>query len=377
MNSQGHNANSNLRRNYPKEMDEAGAAIRLIAESFDVPCGTPLVLTSSMRRDGAAPLIGSSAVMRAVRERIERVAATDFVTLIDGESGTGKELVARQIHEISARRRGPFVPVNCAAIVETLLEAELFGIEERTATGVRGRRGKFELADRGTLFLDEVGDLSLTAQAKLLRVLQDMVVERVGGHASHVVDSRIVAATNRDLRTMVAAGRFRADLYYRLSGVEVEVPPLRHRREDVPILVSHFLAQHTRTLPRTMAVSANEALIAYDWPGNVRQLARVIERAVALAPLPEIVLSDLPADISRDFRPLVRETSGRDESLRAWSSRYVRLVLERCGGNKRRACDVLNISYHTLQGHLDYQTSAHDSEPPDDAGLGSMCDLAG
>ena len=322
-------------------------------------------------------LVGQSAVMQDLRARVARVARTSFTVLVEGESGAGKELVAREIHAGSTRRHGPFVAVNCAALVETLVEAELFGIEERTATGVRGRRGKFELADRGTLFLDEVGDLSLTAQAKLLRVLQDMVVERVGGHASHVVDSRIVAATNRDLRTMVAAGRFRADLYYRLSGVEVEVPPLRHRREDVPILVSHFLAQHTRTLPRTMAVSANEALIAYDWPGNVRQLARVIERAVALAPLPEIVLSDLPADISRDFRPLVRETGGRDDSLRAWSSRYVRLVLERCGGNKRRACDVLNISYHTLQGHLDYQTSAHDSEPPDDAGLGSMCDLAG
>ena len=150
-----------------------------IARSSD---GMPLVFAPRMRRDGAAPLIGSSAVMRAVRDRIERVAATDFITLIDGESGTGKELVARQIHEISARRRGPFVPVNCAALVETLLEAELFGIEDRTATGVRGRRGKFECANGGTLFLDEVADLSLSAQAKLLRALQDLAVERVGGN---------------------------------------------------------------------------------------------------------------------------------------------------------------------------------------------------
>ena len=161
--------------------------------------GMSLVSAPRMRRDGAAPLIGSSAVMRAVRDRIERVAATDFVALIDGESGTGKELVARQIHEISARRRGPFVPVNCAALVETLLEAELFGIEDRTATGVRGRRGKFECADGGTLFLDEVADLSLSAQAKLLRALQDFAVERVGGHGLHRVNTRVVAATNKKL----------------------------------------------------------------------------------------------------------------------------------------------------------------------------------
>src|ERR671912_2323759 len=167
--------------------------------------GTPLVFAPRMRRDGAAPLIGSSAVMLSVRDRIERVAATDFITIIEGESGTGKELVARQIHEISTRRRGPFVPVNCAAIVETLLEAELLGIEDRTATGVRGRRGKFECADGGTLFLDEVADLSMTAQAKLLRALQDLAVERVGGTGVRRVNTRVVAATNKTLSGLVEA----------------------------------------------------------------------------------------------------------------------------------------------------------------------------
>src|SRR6185436_6960450 len=156
----------------------------------------------AMQRDGAAALIGSSAVMRGVRERIERVAATDFTALVDGESGVGKELVARQIHEISGRRRGPFVAVNCAALVESLLEAELFGIEDRTATGVRGRRGKFELAEGGTLFLDEVSDLSPSAQAKLLRAIQDLAVERVGGHGLRRINTRVVAATNRRLSTM-------------------------------------------------------------------------------------------------------------------------------------------------------------------------------
>ena len=178
-------------------------------------------------------MIGSSPVMEALREQVARVASTDFTVLIEGESGTGKELVARQIHEMSRRRQGPFVAVNCAAVVETLIEAELFGIEERTATGVRGRRGKFEHADGGTLFLDEVSDLSPAAQAKLLRVVQDVAVERVGSTGTKRVNTRIVVATNRPLATMVQQGQFRSDLYFRLGGVEVHLPPLRARRDDV------------------------------------------------------------------------------------------------------------------------------------------------
>ena len=170
-------------------------------------------------------LVGQSELMTELQTRITRIAATGFTVLIEGESGAGKELVARELHARSPRHRGPFVPLNCAAIVESLVETELFGIEERTATGVRGRRGKFELADAGTLLLDEVADLSPTAQAKLLRVLQDLSVERVGGHAPRQVDVRIVAATNRSLKALVAANLFRADLFYRLSGVEVYVLP--------------------------------------------------------------------------------------------------------------------------------------------------------
>ena len=165
--------------------------------------------------------------MESLRERVERVALTDFTVLIAGESGTGKELVAHQIHDLSRRRAGPFVAVNCAAVVETLLEAELFGIEDRTATGVRGRRGKFEHADAGTLFLDEVSDLALSAQAKLLRAIQDLAVERVGGTGVRRINTRIVVATNRPLSDLVARGLFRADLYYRLSGVDILVPPRR------------------------------------------------------------------------------------------------------------------------------------------------------
>ena len=209
-------------------------------------------------------LVGRSPAMLDLRARLDRIARTDFTVLIEGESGVGKELAARHIHSASARSRGPFIAVNCAAIVETLLEAELFGIEERTASGVRGRRGKFELAEDGTLFLDEVGDLSMAAQAKLLRVLQDLRVERVGASSSQRVNTRIVAATNRPLAAMVQRNLFRPDLYYRLSGVEVHIPPLRARREDVPLLAAHTLRKHRQVSQEwSLSGSAVEALVAY------------------------------------------------------------------------------------------------------------------
>lgn len=297
--------------------------------------------------------------MITLRNRLDRIARTDFTVLIEGESGAGKELAARYIHAESARSQGPFVAVNCAAIVETLIETELFGIEERTATGVRGRRGKFELAHDGTLFLDEVGDLSLAAQAKFLRVLQDLRIERVGATASYRVNTRIVAATNRSLSAMVGRGLFRSDLYYRLSGVEVRVPALRARREDVPLLANHTL-RRLRPLLGTWSLSptAIEAMVAYDWPGNVRQLERVIERAVALSSSPEISVSDLPPEISQEYRDLTGVDAAEagealgDYTLHSWTRRYARLVLERCHGNKRQACERLDISYHTLQAYL-------------------------
>lgn len=307
------------------------------------------------REDGAAPLIGSSPGIRGVRERIERVAATDFTVLIEGESGTGKELVARQIHDLSARRKGPFVAVNCAAIVETLIEAELFGIEDRTATGVRGRRGKFESAHEGTLFLDEVSDLSPAAQAKLLRAIQDLIVERVGGSAARRVDTRIIVATNRPLSEMVEQARFRLDLFYRLNGIDVQVPPLRERREDVLELAAYFLDRYRAVRPLKMSVGAADALQAYHWPGNVRELERVIERAVALAASDAVELEDLPPALLGGFGDALLTSVRQNESMRAWGSRYARLVLERCANNKRRACRELGISYHTLQGYLKFR----------------------
>ncbi len=303
---------------------------------------------------GAAPLIGSSACMQHLRAQIERVAATDFTVLIEGETGSGKELVARQVHDLSGRRRGPFVAVNCAALVETLLEAELFGIEDRVATGVRARRGKFEAADRGTLFLDEVADLSRLAQAKLLRAVQELAIERVGAQEPRRVDIRVVVATNKCLRGLVSDGRFRADLYYRLAGVELEVPSLRRHREDILELAEYFLARHRGLRQLALSESAAEALLTYDWPGNVRELQRVIERALALTTGDVLGLTDLPPELIHDYTEVLSPSVARAESMRAWGSRYARLVLERCDRNKRRTCEVLGISYHTLQSYLRY-----------------------
>jgi transcriptional regulator with PAS, ATPase and Fis domain len=264
----------------------------------------------------------------------------------------GKELVARQIHELSGRRNGPFVAINCAALVETLLEAELFGIEERTATGVRGRRGKFEVADGGTLFLDEISDLSMSAQAKLLRAIQELAVERVGATGSQRVDIRIIAATNRRLREMVDRRLFRSDLYYRVSGVDLRVPTLRERRADIVELARYFLARHRHTRSLRLSESAAGALVAYDWPGNVRELERVMERAVALAAGDVIALDDLPPAVRGEYATALAPSLEKNDTLRVWARRYARVVLDRTGGNKRQAARTLGISTHTLQAYL-------------------------
>jgi transcriptional regulator with PAS, ATPase and Fis domain len=230
----------------------------------------------------------------------------------------------------------------------------LFGIEERTATGVRGRQGKFEHAEGGTLFLDEISDLSLSAQAKLLRAIQDVAVERIGGHGLRRVNTRIVAATNRSLSDMVARGLFRTDLYYRLGGVEIHVPPLRARREDISELATYFLSRHSRARDLVLSDAAADALRTYDWPGNVRELQRFIERAVALTDSDYIELDDLPPQFRGDYAQVLAPSIAAGESMRAWGSRYARLVYERCGRNKRRTCRHLDISYHTLEAYLRY-----------------------
>jgi transcriptional regulator with PAS, ATPase and Fis domain len=340
------------RRFHDRDLDLLTAAAQIAGLVLEIVRGRATLRGRPMT--SVAPLIGSTPAMQALRARVERVAATDFTVLVEGESGTGKELVARQVHELSRRRGGPFVAVNCAAVVETLLEAELFGIEERTATGVRGRRGKFEHADGGTLFLDEVSDLSLSAQAKLLRVIQDLAVERVGGQGTRHVNTRIIAATNRPLSELTIRGLFRTDLYYRLSGVEIHVPPLRSRRDDIPELARYFLDRHRHARELTLSPQAEEALNLHGWPGNVRELERLMERAVALAEADRIELDDLPAVVRGEYEETLGPALAGNESFRRWGSRYARLVFERCGRNKRRACRVLDISYHTLQAYLRY-----------------------
>ena len=311
-----------------------------------------------------SPLIGRAPRMARLHHEIARVATTDFTVLVEGESGSGKELVARQIHEQSMRRGGPFVAVNCAAIVDTLVEAELFGIEDRTATGVRGRAGKFELANEGTVFLDEVADLSAAAQAKLLRAVQELAVERVGSHVTRPLDVRLIVATNQRLRNMVETRRFRSDLFYRLSGVEIHVPPLRERRSDIPMLADHFLRQHRDEPARCLAPCAMDALTAYDWPGNVRELRRVIEHVLVFSGARRIRVHDLPARITGDYERNLQPSLLRDDTMRAWGSRYARIVLDRCGNNKREACRVLGISYHTLQSYLRYGGSSTGRSAP-------------
>ncbi|HWJ22087.1 MAG TPA: sigma-54 dependent transcriptional regulator [Gemmatimonadaceae bacterium] len=248
-------------------------------------------------------IVGKSYAIRALIDKIDKVAATPARVLITGENGTGKELVARAIHRQSTRASKPFVEVNCAAIPSELIESELFGHMKGSFTGaVQDRAGKFEQADRGTLFLDEVGDMSLNAQAKVLRVLQDNVVTRIGGAKPIQVDVRVLAATNKNVEEEIAAGRFREDLYYRLNVVPIHVPPLRERREDIPLLVQHFvstLSEREGVTPRSVAPDALQCLTEFDWPGNVRELRNTMERLLILANGPKITTADVERLVGR------------------------------------------------------------------------------
>jgi len=264
-------------------------------------------------------IIGKSAAMRRIFQLIEKVAPSKATVLITGESGTGKELIARSIHYNSNRRIQSFISVNCGALPETLLESELFGHEKGSFSGaVSQRKGRFELADEGTLFLDEVSEMSAHLQVKLLRVLQEMEFERVGGASTLKVDVRMVAASNRDLKEEVAVGRFRADLFYRLNVVHIHLPPLRERTDDIPLLVNHFLAkygggdrgEHLRIGPEALRV-----LLEYAWPGNVRELENVIERTVILCPSDQISENDLPMEIRERPRAIERQLAAGAEVL--------------------------------------------------------------
>ena len=322
------------------------------------------------RRYSFDGIVGRSRPMRDLFQLLETVSVTNSTILVSGETGTGKELVARAIHHNSPRRGNQFVAINCSAIPETLLEAELFGHVRGEFTGAVGNRvGRFEQAHKGTLLLDEVGTMSGPLQMKLLRTLQEREVERVGYSRTIKVDVLVIAATNSDLTKLVAAGKFREDLYYRLNVIPVRLPPLRDRREDIPLLVQHFLDRFCRELgpPRpTMTVSqqAMRRLMAYEWPGNVRQLENALERAVALsAGRTQIELADLPPELqelsdapSSGVFSLPEDGIDFHEYVGNVERELIRQSLERTGGNKGRAAQLLNLKRTTLVEKLKRMT---------------------
>ena len=309
------------------------------------------------RVDRTETMVGESYAMRQLREQVAMAAPTNGRVLIYGENGTGKEMVARTIHALSRRRAGSFVEVNCAAIPEELIESELFGHVRGAFTGaVADRRGKFEVADGGTIFLDEIGDMSLKTQAKVLRVLQEQTMEAVGGTQTIKVDARVLAATNKDLQAEIRAGRFREDLYFRLNVIPIFVPPLRDRQEDIPLLADHFMAEFAREYGRrakTFDSGARSTLQRYPWPGNVRELRNVIERLMIMVPGDAISSSDLGfLDPSGLARPAGDDASAERLSLHEARDRFERdLILRTLAeqqGNMSRTAEVLGVERSNL-----------------------------
>jgi DNA-binding NtrC family response regulator len=311
-------------------------------------------------------LVGRSAKMQEVLATVERVAPSNSTILLGGESGVGKDMIARALHQHSRRATGPFIKINCTAIPENLLESELFGYEKGAFTGAVGSKpGKFELADKGTIFLDEIGDVPGTIQVKLLRVLQDREFERLGGTKTVKVDVRVVAATNQDLRAALEEGTFRQDLYYRLNVVPINIPPLRERKEDIPYLVDSFVERFARQAGkpiRAVTPAAQKALMDFHWPGNVRELENIIERAVALA------VGDVldAADIRLDLSPVPSAAAGSASAaesaagafpppgttLEQFEDGIFQEALRRANGNKSQAARLLGISRNALRYRL-------------------------
>ena len=295
-------------------------------------------------------IVGTSLATQRVLEQVAMVSSSDTSVLIRGESGTGKELIARAIHANSSRRYMPIVVVNCGALAEGVLESELFGHEKGAFTGAQYRRkGKFEMADGGTLFLDEIGDISLKTQVDLLRVLDEKKICRVGGNAEIPVNFRLIAATNKNLETMTGEGRFREDLYYRINVFSIAIPPLRERREDIPLLADHFMRKFARSMNRPLTgISADslQLLCAHDWPGNVRELQNAMERAVLVARADKIQPEDLPLPVGASNGDLA------GKSLSEVERRHIKRVLEESGWNVHRAARLLEIDRVTLYNKI-------------------------
>jgi two-component system, NtrC family, response regulator HydG len=314
------------------------------------------VLRRKLKQLGATDFIGQSAAIRRVFELIEKVAPAKASVAITGESGTGKEMVARSIHNLSPRREKPFIAINCASIPATLMESELLGHERGAFTGAEQRRpGVFELAHGGTLFLDEVAEIPVELQAKLLRVLEEGRLRRLGGRSELEVDVRVLSATNRDLRDEIRAGRFREDLFFRLHVFQIPLPPLRERREDIPMLVQHFLDKFSReSAKRVTGVQpqAMEVLLGYGWPGNIRELKNAIERAVILCDGELLTRDHLPPEMAGKGpdRHLFRVAHG--VTLDALEKEYILASLQRNGNNKARTAEMLGVSEKTLYNKL-------------------------
>jgi DNA-binding NtrC family response regulator len=340
----------------PFEIDELLVVVRRALEHQRLRTEYRYLVSERDEQFDHYGLIGRSRAMEEVIRRAELVAETKSTVLITGETGTGKELVARAIHDRSAQRSMPLIKVNCAAIPETLLESELFGHVRGAFTGATtSKKGRFALADGGSIFLDEIGTMSLTLQSKLLRVLQEREFEPLGGERTERVDLRVIAATNRDLRQMVAEGKFQEDLFYRLNVIPIEIPPLRERREDIPPLVEHFIRKHAQRTGRRFD-RMDDALLAglqqYDWPGNVRELENTIERAVVLSPGPAISARAISV-----LGAAAPQTSGLPSlKLRQnieWVEREtIRRALDSSGGVKKDAAELMGISQRALSYYL-------------------------
>lgn len=355
----------------PFELDDLRLVVKNAAETIQLRReNVSLRRRIEVERSQRGALIGNSEGMQRVRSMIEKVAETDATVLVRGESGTGKELVARELHEKnSTRSTGAFVAVNCAALPSELIESELFGHEKGAFTGAAARRqGKFEQANGGTLFLDEIGDMSSNVQAKLLRALEERRIERLGSNDSIPVDVRIVSATHRPLEQEIEKGNFRADLFYRLRVVTIDIPPLRDRREDIPLLAEQFTrtAAERYSLPlRQIAPSALRRLVDYDWPGNVRELKNTIDRAAIMAEGEELRAEDLPEEIiPRTQKAMGAEQQAAGDGLsvpftadfredrREFERRYISRCLEHTQGNVTRAAEILGMHRQSLQHKL-------------------------
>jgi two-component system, NtrC family, response regulator PilR len=350
----------------PFSMDELRLKVRRHLDAFRLKQENVLLKRALNRSHEFCNIIGRSNAMLEMFKLVEIIAKTSSTVLITGESGTGKDLVARAVHYNSLRREHPFVALNCGGLPETLLESELFGHMKGAFTSAdTHKKGLVEVAERGTIFLDEIGEMSQTMQVKLLRVLQDRRFRRLGGTEEVQADIRVIAATNQDLQKMVAEGRFREDLYYRINVIQVHLPPLRERREDVPLLAEHFLAKHTKAAGRPVLAISQEAqdlLSAYAWPGNVRELQNVIERAVALEQTPLVLPESLPAHVRTGGGGMSSKTAGEAGSLPEIKEgfdleaqgeelyrRYMTLALERAGGVQTKAAEMLGMSFRSFR----------------------------